>query len=291
MKLLSQKSIQSLLIFILFSLPLWSWAQQTGASTLENQPIEATIIIEDAPLPAVDLNEKPTIKDYGVTDEEKIYVVKWRTDVQYPMYFKMRGRSVVVFDDIRIFMLTYESGGDEVKYVAALPKNAEANEGDTLFNTYKPWLDRVTIYRYGYKYKLGNLTKEKFRIVKYPPSGKLVHIQTEATYGESDFDYIVEDFHLLRFTSNEDARAYFFFEENKVELLDYTGQGAGLAFDLIYRFLPPTETQLLVFMTSQPFSDQYYTAIQNYFAKDRTNRKKAVWIHLWKNGNAGVAIR
>ena len=188
-------------------------------------------------------------------------------------------------------MLTYESGGDEVKYVAAVPKDVSITEGDTLFNTYKPWLDRVTIYRYGYKYKLGNLTKDKFRIVKFPPTGKLVDTQSKATYGTSEFDHILEDYHLLRFTQDAEAREFFFFEDNKVELLDYTGKGGGLAYDLIYRFLPPTETQLLVFMTSQPFSDQYYKAIQNYFAKDPSTRKKAVWIHLWKNGKAGVAIR
>ncbi|MEO1418905.1 MAG: hypothetical protein AAFW00_26750, partial [Bacteroidota bacterium] len=100
--------IKSIFFLLLFS--LWGWVHVIGQ------------------------DQKPQIKDYMVNSEDQIFWVKWRTDLESPKYFRMRGKSTVVFDDIRIFMLHFE-GTQYVSYVAALPRSTAFTNKDTLFNT------------------------------------------------------------------------------------------------------------------------------------------------------------
>ncbi|MEL6133680.1 MAG: hypothetical protein AAFR59_09985 [Bacteroidota bacterium] len=232
---------------------------------------------------------KPQVKDYSVNETEQTFLVKWRSDLESPKYFRMRGKSVVVFDDIRVFMLHFE-GTAYVSYVAALPKEAAFQSKDTLFNTYKPESDRVIIFRKKYKYKLGNLTLDKVRVVKYPPKKSSTSVEVETSILPEGFDHIIDDYHLLKITSDRAAQNFFFKGDNKIEVFDYSGEGGGLAFDLMYRHLPMDVRQVKVFVTSEYVNADSLQAVQEVLKKSSLKGERAVWVHLWPDGRAGIKI-
>ena len=255
--------IKSILFLFLFS--LWGWLHLKGQ------------------------DQKPQVKDYVVNSEDQTFWVKWRTDLESPKFFRMRGKSVVVFDDIRIFMLHFE-GTQYVSYVAALPGATPFMNKDTLFNTYKPESDRVTIYRQGFKYKLGNLTVDKFRIVKYPPEEKPISSRAEPAVSPDRFEHIIQDSHLLKVTSDREARKFYFKGDNSIQVFDYAGVDSGWAYDLLYRHLSHDVRQVEAFITSEFVNEDSLKVVTESMERLPGEGKRAVWIHLWPDGRAGVKI-
>ncbi|MEO1381968.1 MAG: hypothetical protein AAFV78_01890 [Bacteroidota bacterium] len=255
--------IKSILFLLLFS--LWGWAHVRGQ------------------------DQKPQVKDYMVNSEDQTFWVKWRTDLESPKYFRMRGKSIVVFDDIRIFMLHFE-GTQYVSHVAALHESTPFKNKDTLFNTYKPESDRVIIYRPGFKYKLGNLTLDKFRIVKYPPEEKPESSRAKLAVSPDSCEYIIKDYHLLKVTSDREARKFYSKGDNSVQVFDYAGVDSGWAYDLLYRHLPHEVRQVEVFITSEFVNEDSIKAVADSMKRLPEEGKRAVWIHLWPDGSAGVKV-
>ncbi|MEL6671869.1 MAG: hypothetical protein AAFR61_06740 [Bacteroidota bacterium] len=274
-------------LFILtlsLSILLMLMSTPSQAQGSEEQTLPTTI--GEAPkAPAA--GSKPIVKDYYVPAETNTYFVRTRELGTNYLHFKMTGTSRILNDDFRVILLVYQ-GQEAVKQIATLPKDAPIP--DTLVNTYKVQSDRVTIRRQGHRWLLGNISPTKFRGVQFPQEGRAVNPAAPLDEAKDQFTYHFPDYHLLRFTSDQEARSWFFQDDHKVQVIDYSGIGPGLAFDMMYRYLPFSITRAQVFVTDAYTNDQWKNAAKKAAAKPSAEFPIQIWIHLYANGQAGMKV-
>ncbi|MEO1418457.1 MAG: hypothetical protein AAFW00_24465 [Bacteroidota bacterium] len=131
---------------------------------------------------------------------------------------------------------------------------------------------------------------DKFRIVKYPPEEKPESSRAELAVDSDSFEYILKDYHLLKFTPDREARKFYFKGDNSIQVFDYAGVDSGWAYDLLYRHLPHQVRQVEVFITSEFVNEGSLKAVAASMKRLPEEGKRAVWIHLWPDGSAGVRI-